>query len=111
MSAVTNPQIAGNIIKRVREDRGLSRAKLAVMTNIGVRTLYALEKGESENFGLGNYLKLLSALGLAMEVNLVTPLPQQSPRTARRPGEMSSEDQITLEAVNCLPGISSQWEL
>lgn len=44
---------------------------LAKRTGIGARTIYAFEQGESENFGLGNYLKLLDALGLSMSVDFL----------------------------------------
>ena len=69
MGRVLTPEMAGSIVRRVREDRGLSRAKVASMTGIGARTLYALEAGESENFGLGNYLRLLDVLGLSMSID------------------------------------------
>ena len=66
---VLTTEMAGSIIRRVREERGLSRAELARKVGIGARTLYALEVGESENFGLGNYLKLLEILGLSLSVD------------------------------------------
>lgn len=70
MGKVTSAQAAGNIIRRIREDRGISRAALAKQTGVGARTIYALEQGESRNFGLGSYLELLDALGLSMSVDL-----------------------------------------
>lgn len=70
MSKVTSAQTAGSIVRRIREDRGISRATLAKQTGIGARTIYALELGESRNFGLESYLKLLDALGLSMSVDL-----------------------------------------
>ena len=74
MSKVASAEAAGSIIRRVREERGISRAFLAKQTGIGARTIYALEQGESENFGLGNYLKLLDALEMNMSVDLDKPL-------------------------------------
>lgn len=70
MGRVDTAEMAGSVVRRVREDRGMSRAQLANATGIGARTLYALETGESENFGLGKYLKVLDALGLSMSVKL-----------------------------------------
>lgn len=70
MGKVTSAQTAGGIVRRIREDRGISRAALAKQTGIGARTIYALEQGESRNFGLESYLKLLDALGLSMSVDL-----------------------------------------
>ena len=68
MGNVQTAEIAGSIIRRVREDAGLSRSQLADKTGIAPRSLYALETGEAENFGLGRYLKLLDALGLSMAI-------------------------------------------
>lgn len=78
MGKVTTPQAAGSIVRRVREDRGISRAALAKQTGIGARTIYALEQGESKNFGLESYLKLLDALGLSMSVDLAKPMRSKS---------------------------------
>lgn len=74
MGKVASAEAAGSIIRRVREERGISRAFLAKQTGIGARTIYALEQGESENFGLGNYLKLLDVLEMNMSVDLDKPL-------------------------------------
>ena len=70
MSKIKSTAAAGNIIRRMREELGMSRAALSRETRIAPRTIYALEQGESPNFGLGNYLKLLEALGLSMEISL-----------------------------------------
>ena len=70
MGRVLTTEMAGSIIRRVREERSMSRAELARKAGIGARTLYALEVGESENFGLGNYLKLLEILGLSLSVDV-----------------------------------------
>ena len=70
MSRVASARSAGSIIRRFREERGLSRAALSRETGIGARTIYALEQGESKNFGLENYLKLLDVLGLSMSIDL-----------------------------------------
>lgn len=70
MSEINSTSTAGNIVRRVREDAGISRARLSQSTGVSSRALYALETGESENFGLGNFLKVLSALGLSMDIAL-----------------------------------------
>ena len=70
MGKVRSAQSAGSIVRRVREEKGVSRAELSSETGIGTRTIYALEQGESRNFGLENYLKILAALGLDMSGNL-----------------------------------------
>ena len=69
MGKVEQAKIAGSIIRRVREEKGISRAELSESTGVGVRSLYALEQGEAENFGIGRFLKLLNALGLSMSVD------------------------------------------
>lgn len=48
----------------------VAHVELSSETGIGTRTIYALEQGESRNFGLENYLKILAALGLDMSVDL-----------------------------------------
>lgn len=81
MGKVVSVALAGSIVRRVREDKGISRARLSARTGIGARTLYALETGESGNFGLGNFLKVLDALGLSMSVDYeqsVSALPQDA---------------------------------
>ena len=70
MSRIASARSAGSIIRRFREEQGLSRAALSQATGIGARTIYALEQGESRNFGLENLLKLLDALGLSMSIDL-----------------------------------------
>lgn len=80
MGKVATTELAGSIVRRVREERGMSRAALAAATGIGMRTLYALETGESENFGLGNYLKVLDALGLSLSVDVEKPLSARESR-------------------------------
>lgn len=69
MGRVPTAALAGSIVRRVREDSGISRAELAQKSGVGSRTLYALETGESENFGLGSFLRVLDALGLSMSVD------------------------------------------
>lgn len=73
MGAVSNARMAGSIIRRVREDLGITRASPAARTGISIRTLYALESGQSKNFGLGNYFALLHALGLTMSIDFNNP--------------------------------------
>ncbi|WP_130810506.1 helix-turn-helix transcriptional regulator [Olsenella sp. Marseille-P4559] len=63
---VTNSALAGSIVRRVREDKGLSRAKLATEAGVSARSLYSFEMGESENLGLGHFLRILDCLGLSM---------------------------------------------
>ena len=73
MGKVRSTASAGSIVRRIREDRGVSRAELSSRTGIGARTIYSLEQGESRNFGLENYLKILDALGLCMSIDLDEP--------------------------------------
>lgn len=66
---VTQPVQAGSIVRRVREDRGISRAKLSRLANISPRTLFAFEQGENENIGLAGFLRIAAALGLAVSLD------------------------------------------
>lgn len=70
MGTIASAALAGSAVRRMREDLEMPRAELAELTGIGARTLYALESGESENFGLGNFLKVLDALGLTMSIDV-----------------------------------------
>ena len=83
MGKVRSAQSAGSIVRRVREEKGVSRAELSSETGIGTRTIYALEQGESRNFGLENYLKILAALGLDMSVDL-----KGSPAAIKQPDDL-----------------------
>lgn len=79
---VPTPELAGSIIQRIRRDKGMSRAELSAKTGVSPRSLYDLETGRSKNFGLGNYLKLLDALDLVMDVKLRNqPAPPDQPDT------------------------------
>ncbi len=60
---------AGSIIRRVREDKGISRAQLARAAKVSPRTLFAFEQGENENIGLAGFLRLASALDLIVCVD------------------------------------------
>lgn len=65
---ITSSALAGSIVRRVREDMGLSRAKLAAEASVSPRSLYSFETGESENLGLGHFLRILDCLGLSVFV-------------------------------------------
>lgn len=92
---VTSTEQAGNIIRRIREDRGISRAELSVKTGVAPRTLYDLETGRSENFGMGNYFKLLDALDLSMDIGLKDAPSLHAPSQAH---------------PSALPGASLPWD-
>lgn len=66
---VTESGQAGSIVRRIREDKGISRADLAKASGISPRTLFAFERGENENIGLAGFLRIASALGLVVSVD------------------------------------------
>ena len=103
MGAVKTSEMAGKIIRRVREDQGISRAELAKRAGIGPRTLYALETGGSENFGLGNYLKLLHELKLTMSVDADGEAMLQQPDKQNEAGKL-------LESIHW-NDLASIWKL
>ena len=80
LTPITSTALAGNIIHRIREDNDMSRAKLAELTGVSPRSLYALEKGESENFGLGKFLRVADALGLVVSIDLKEKPESQAPK-------------------------------
>ena len=95
MGKVRSAQSAGSIVRRVREEKGVSRAELSSETGIGTRTIYALEQGESRNFGLENYLKILAALGLDMSVDL-----KGSPAAINQPDDLEAPLVPTFELAD-----------
>lgn len=111
MSGIVSTEMAGSIIRRVREDRGVSRAELAKIVGIGARTLYALETGESENFGLGNYLRLLDALGLTMEISVADPLRQVETSQEEGDGAVPWAQREMALVVGKLPKLDDRWAL
>lgn len=60
---------AGGIVRRIREDQGVSRAELAKKAGVSPRTLFAFEQGENENVGLAGFLRIASALGLTVAID------------------------------------------
>lgn len=94
MGQVTSAALAGSIVRRIREDRGMSRAALSAATGIGTRTLYALETGESENFGLGNLLSVLDALDLVMSIDLKPDATHHSPTASRESRPTAPWDEL-----------------
>lgn len=60
---------AGSIVRRIREDRGISRSELAKVANISPRTLFAFEQGRNDNIGLATFLRVAKSLGLSVSVD------------------------------------------
>ena len=60
---------AGNIVRRIREDRGISRSELAGRAGISQRTLFAFEREQNDNIGLATFLRLADALGLTVYID------------------------------------------
>lgn len=80
LTPITSTAIAGNIIHRIRDGNDMTRAKLAELTDVSLRSLYALEKGESVNFGLGKFLRVADALGLVVSIDLKGKPESQAPK-------------------------------
>ncbi len=60
---------AGSIVRRVREEAGISRAALAAEAKLSPRTLFAFERECNDNIGLASFIRMLSALGLTLSVD------------------------------------------
>lgn len=73
----------------------VAHVELSSETDIGTRTIYALEQGESRNFGLKNYLKILAALGLDMSVDL-----KGSPAAIKQPDDLEAPLVPTFELAD-----------
>ena len=68
-SQITRPDQAGSVVRRVREDLGISRAELSRRAEISPRTLFAFEQGQNENIGLAGFLRITAALGLVVSLD------------------------------------------
>jgi y4mF family transcriptional regulator len=73
---------AGAYVRRARRAIGLRQADLAVAAGVSVRTVHNVEEGKS-NVKLATLLRVLDALGLALEV---------SPKRRRLTPPVSPED-------------------
>lgn len=73
----------------------VAHVELFSETGIGARTIYALEQGESRNFGLENCLKILAALGLDMSVDL-----KGSPAAIKQPDDLEAPLVPTFELAD-----------
>lgn len=108
---------AGNIVRRVREDRGISRAELSAITGVGTRTLYALEEGEGENIGLSRFLRILEALGLSLSIDVVessmTPAPHDASGQHANIGMTKTSPSQTTDAKASAPwdNLGDIWKL
>ncbi|MDO4848604.1 MAG: helix-turn-helix domain-containing protein [Coriobacteriia bacterium] len=81
---VTQPVQAGSIVRRVREDQGISRAELSRLAKVSPRTLFAFEQGENENLGLAGFLRVTAALGLVVSLDDgASPTPGQTAAAGR----------------------------
>ena len=111
MGGIASTEMAGSVVRRVREERGVSRAELAKSVGIGARTLYALETGESDNFGLGNYLRLLDALGLTMEISFASSSQSAQTLSINGDGNTPAVQREMAKAAEELPKLDSRWAL
>ena len=73
----------------------VAHVELSPETGIETRTIYALEQGESRNFGLENYLKILAALGLDMSVDM-----KGSPAAIKQPDDLEAPLVPTFELAD-----------
>lgn len=60
---------AGRIIRRIRNELGISRSELARRASVSPRTLFAFEQGQNDNIGLAAFLRLASALKLDISID------------------------------------------
>ncbi len=66
---VNSSGTAGSVVRRVREDAGLSRSALAAAAEVSPRTLFAFEQGCNDNIGLASFIRMLDALDLTLSVD------------------------------------------
>lgn len=66
-----NAKETGIVIKERRKHLGVNQQTLADLAGVGLNTLVAIERGES-NPQLSTLLTILDTLGLQMDINLKT---------------------------------------
>ncbi|MBJ7328519.1 MAG: helix-turn-helix domain-containing protein [Solirubrobacteraceae bacterium] len=67
MSQVSTTQAIATAVKDARRRQGLDQESLALVANVGVRTLHRIEHGEA-TVRLDRLLAVLDALGLEVEL-------------------------------------------
>ena len=60
---ISSSKEAGSLVKRLREERHLSRKELSQRSGIPLRTIYAIENGELNNLSFDRLSALLSSMG------------------------------------------------
>lgn len=101
-SQITRPAQAGSIVRRVREDLGISRAELSGRAEISPRTLFAFEQGQNENIGLAGFLRIAAALGLVVSLDDGASL---------TPGESGAPDRVPAPFAPDWDRLGDAWTL
>jgi transcriptional regulator with XRE-family HTH domain len=61
-----SPQRIGRVLKRLRENKGLSQAALAKQSGVAQGYISQMEAGEKKNPGIETLKKIAKALGVAV---------------------------------------------
>lgn len=80
--SLTTPDIIRNLGLRFRDYRlrlGMTRKEVSEATSIGMTTLYKLETGNMTDVSFGTLLRLLRAIGLGENWELLLPELPESP--------------------------------
>ncbi len=80
MTARTAPEL-GALIRERRQAVGLTGARTAELARVSRRLLLELERGKRPNVALATVLRILTVLGLEVDVR-----PRGLPGTSRAPG-------------------------
>ena len=80
MIDIPNTMTLGTLVRQRRNSLGLRQQDLALVANVGVRFIVDIERGK-ETSQIGLVLRLLKALGISLQANMV-PAPPSPPQSA-----------------------------
>lgn len=73
MSAVREPDPAGAVVLRLRQERGITQERLAIEAHVTIATLSRIERGAVADPKVGTLRKIAVALGVSMTELVAVP--------------------------------------
>ncbi len=65
---VNNAEEIGRLIRKIRQQKGLSQERAAGLTGVGRRFFSELERGEKNSLDLGKVLQVLTRFGVKIKL-------------------------------------------
>ena len=67
---VQNTEEIGRLIRKIRQQKGLSQERAAGLTGVGRRFFSELERGEKDSLDLGKVLQVLNRFGIKIKLEV-----------------------------------------